>query len=321
MDLDTLAFAVAAGLVAAVNPCGFAMLPGYLSLVVAGETADAATARTGAAGMNELRTGATGTSAPSAASRGRAVGRALGATAAMAAGFVLVFGTFGLIIAPLTTSIEQYLPAVTVVIGVALVALGAYLLSGRELTLLLPRPGKGAPTRRIGSMLGYGIAYALASLSCTIGPFLAVTSATFRSGSAISGFLAYVAYGLGMALVVGVLAVATALASTSTVMRTRKLLPYVNRVSGILLVVSGLYVTYYGIYELRLFAGNGTASDPVVDTAARIQGTLAGWVDAIGPWPLFGLLVVLVAATVFAAKLRIRRLSSRRTVEAAPPES
>lgn len=37
MDLDTIGFALAAGLVAAVNPCGFAMLPAYLALVVAGE--------------------------------------------------------------------------------------------------------------------------------------------------------------------------------------------------------------------------------------------------------------------------------------------
>ncbi len=310
MDLDTLGFAVAAGLVAAVNPCGFAMLPGYLSLVVAGETGDLAAGSTPAGG-NAVGRGSF---------RGRAVGRALAATAAMASGFVLVFGTFGLVIAPLTTSIERYLPAVTVVIGIALIVLGGFLLSGRELTLLLPRPGRGAPTRRIGSMLGYGIAYALASLSCTVGPFLAVTSATFRSGSAFSGFLAYVAYGLGMALVVGVLAVATALASASVVTGARRMLPYVNRVSGVLLVVIGLYVTYYGIYELRLFAGNGDASDPVIDAAGRVQGVLVGWVDAIGPLSLLAMLLVLVALALLAARLRARR-ASRRSVQPVPPES
>lgn len=315
MDLNTLGFAVGAGLVAAVNPCGFVMLPGYLSLVVAGETGDLAAATT--AGGNPAGRGST---------RARAVGRALAATAAMATGFVLVFGTFGLVIAPLTTSIEQYLPAVTVVIGIALIVLGVFLLSGRELTLLLPRPGRGAPTRRIGSMLGYGIAYALASLSCTIGPFLAVTSATFRSGSAFSGFLAYVAYGLGMALVVGVLAVATALASTSVVTGARRMLPHVNRVSGVLLVVSGLYVTYYGIYELRLFAGNGDASDPVVDAAGRVQGVLVGWVDAVGPLPLLATLLVLIALVLLAARLRARSTSRRsaqpvRPAGPVPPES
>ena len=233
----------------------------------------------------------------------------------MATGFVLVFGAFGLVIAPLTTSIEQYLPAVTVVIGVVLVALGGYLLSGRELTVLLPRPGRGAPTRRIGSMVGYGIAYALASLSCTIGPFLAVTSATFRSGSAVGGLLAYVAYGLGMALVVGLLAVATALASSSVVTGTRRLLPYVNRISGGLLVLSGLYVTYYGVYKLRLFAGNGDASDPVIDAAGRLQGVLAAWVDTVGALPLLVTLVLLIGAVVVLARIRSVRTGRRRSAK------
>jgi cytochrome c-type biogenesis protein len=36
VDLQTLGFAMAAGSLAAVNPCGFAMLPAYLTLVVVG---------------------------------------------------------------------------------------------------------------------------------------------------------------------------------------------------------------------------------------------------------------------------------------------
>jgi len=282
MDTDALAFALAAGLVAAVNPCGFAMLPSYLALVVAGEN-----------GQD---------------SKSAAMIRALTATAAMTAGFLLVFGTFGLVIAPLTSSIEQYLPAVTVVIGVALIGLGGWLLSGREITLLLPQPGRGAPTRRLGSMFGYGLAYALASLSCTIGPFLAVTSATFRSDSVLAGVLAYLAYGLGMAIVVGVLAVATALASTSVARGFRRLMPYVNKISGVLLIATGLYVGYYGIYELRLFLGNGAASDPIVDAAGSIQGVLVGWVDSIGVLPL----LITLAVLVFGAALVQRRGRARR---------
>ena len=36
MESDALGLAFAAGLVAALNPCGFAMLPAYLALVVRG---------------------------------------------------------------------------------------------------------------------------------------------------------------------------------------------------------------------------------------------------------------------------------------------
>lgn len=281
MDVDTIGFALAAGLVAAVNPCGFAMLPAYLTLVVAGADGQ----------------------------RGKvtAMVRALGATAMMALGFLLVFGTFGLVIAPLATSVQEYLPAVTVVIGFALLALGAWLLSGRELTLLLPQPGRGAPTARLGSMFGYGLAYAIASLSCTIGPFLAVTAGTFNSGSVLSGLLAYLAYGAGMALVVGVLAVATALAGSAVTRGARRLMPHVNRISGVLLLVVGLYVAYYGVYELRLYLGDGSASDPVVDAAGRLQGALAGWVDRIGPVPLLMALAGLVLGAVLLTRRRARQ--------------
>jgi cytochrome c biogenesis protein CcdA len=283
MDLGVLGFALAAGAVAAVNPCGFAMLPGYLALVVAGEAT-----RTQGASPTE----------PATRSRA-AVARALTATAAMSAGFLLVFGIFGLIIAPVTSSIGQYLPAVTV------------LIAGREITVLLPRPGRGAPTRRLGSMVGYGVAYALASLSCTIAPFLAVTAATFRSDSVAQGVLAYLAYGLGMALVVGALAVGIALAGSGAASGVRRVLPYLNRICGALLLVTGLYVGYYGVYELRVFFAGAPASDPIVDGAGAVQGVLAGWVDGLGVLPFAIAVAALVAGAALASFLGVRRASRR----------
>jgi cytochrome c-type biogenesis protein len=273
MDPQTLGFALAAGLVAAVNPCGFAMLPAYLTMVIVGDD-------------GEQR------------SHPAAVGRALAATAVMALGFLVVFGTFGLIVAPLAAQVQQYLPAVTVVIGISLVGLGIWMLTGRELTLLLPKLSRGAPTARLGSMFGYGLAYAIASLSCTIGPFLAVTSATFRTGSTLNGILAYLAYGAGMTLVVGVLATAVALASSTVTTGFRRLLPHISRIGGGLLVLVGAYVGYYGSYELRLYLGDGDASDPVIEAAGAAQQTVAGWVDSIGALPPLAVLAVLILGAI-----------------------
>src|SRR6185437_6446040 len=171
------------------------MLPAYLALVVRGEDVD----------------------------RCAAVARAVTATAAMAAGFLAVFGGFGLLTVSAAATVQRYLPYVTVVIGIVLVALGIWLLAGREITMLggAARGARWAPTARLGSMFTYGISYAVASLSCTVGPFLAVTAA---------------------------------LASSAAVDRMRRIVPYVNRISGALLLVVGIYVGYYGLYEIRLFA-------------------------------------------------------------------
>lgn len=100
--------------------------------------------------------------------------------------------------------------------------------------------------------------------------------------------------------------ISTALAGSTVARSARRLLPHVNRISGVLLVVVGLYVGYYGIYELRLFLGNGPASDPIVDAAGQVQGVSADMVDRIGPLPLLLLLVVLLGGAVLFTRLRRR---------------
>jgi cytochrome c biogenesis protein CcdA len=294
MNQGLIGLAFAAGLVAALNPCGFAMLPAYLLLVVRGKQSGE----------------------HSAAPPGLApIGRALAATVGMALGFFTVFGLFGALTISAAATVQRYLPYVTVVIGVVLVGLGVWLLSGRELTALTPRPIglQWAPNvrqrSRIVGMYGYGVSYAIASLSCTIGPFLAVTAAGFRGGSIATGVSIYLAYVAGLTLVVGVLAVAAATASSALAERLRRVLPFVNRISGVLLVLVGLYVAYYGLYELRLFSSS-TASpqDAVITAAGRLQGWLAGWVHQHGVWPwVVALFVLVVGALASAWRRRAQR--------------
>ena len=289
MDQGLVGLAFAAGLVAALNPCGFAMLPAYLILVVRGESTGPHGARP------DTSTGLT------------SVGRALAATVGMALGFLTVFGFFGALTISAASTVQRYLPYVTVLIGITLVGLGIWLLLGRQLTLLTPKSlsGRWAPTVRLGSMYGYGVSYAIASLSCTVGPFLAVTAAGIRRGSVVGSISIYLAYVAGLTLVVGVLAVAAASASSALADRMKRILPFVNRISGALLVAVGLYVGYYGLYEVRLFGANGNADtnpqDAVIAAFGRVQGVLAGWVHQHGAWPwVLAFAVLLVGALAVA---------------------
>lgn len=283
MDQGLIGLAFAAGSVAALNPCGFAMLPGYLVLVVRGDGRE--------------------TSAPTVLA---SVGRALAATVGMALGFLTVFGVFGALTISAASAVQRYLPYVTVVVGIVLVALGIWLLLGREFTLFMPSVARWAPTVRLGSMYGYGVSYAIASLSCTIGPFLAVTAAGLRGslGQAVSIYLAYVA---GLTLVVGVLSVAAAFASSAMATRLSRLLPFVNRIGGALLILVGLYVGYYGLYEVRLRSAHGNPTDSVIAAAGHLQGVLAGWVHRHGAWPwvlAFAVLMAGALATVWYRRAR-----------------
>ena len=281
IDTAALGFALGAGLVAALNPCGFAFLPGYLGLVIASGRQDA--------------------SGPVA------LVRAFAATVAMSAGFLTVFGVFGLLISPLVASAQKYLPFATVMIGVLLIALGVWLLAGKNIAIVLPKPSRGVPTAQLGSMYGYGVAYAIASLSCTIAPFLVVISTTFEQGSTLSGLLAFIAYATGMTITVGVAALAVALAGASAAKVARRILPRAVRIGGLIVMVTGLYVTYYGVYEIRLFFAKANPDDAIVKAAGVVQVWLAERVDTAGVWPRLAALALLLAVAAGSRALARRR--------------
>ncbi|QOV33909.1 cytochrome c biogenesis protein CcdA [Streptomyces ferrugineus] len=274
-----LALALTAGMLAAVNPCGFALLPAYLSLLVLGDdTPTRATAAT----------------------------RALVATTAMTAGFAAVFALFGLAITPVAGQVQQHLPWFTIGFGFLLALAGGWILAGRDLPSLLPRLRR-APTvtRSLPSMALFGAAYAIASLGCTIAPFLAIVVSAFRSGSTLEGIALFTAYAAGMGLIVGTAALSVALTRTARVGRLRRLGSVASRIGGGLLLLVGAYVAYYGWYEIRVQRAPAT-QDPVIDTAGAIQRSLADALDATGP----AVLAVLLAALLIGA-VAVRRRRSR----------
>ena len=276
MDTSSLLLSFSAGLVAAVNPCGFALLPAYLSLLVLGDDSP---------------------------TRSRALGRALSTSAVMTLGFVAVFLVFGLVMSPVASSAQQHLPWVTLVLGVGLAVAGLWLLAGRTLPGLGLRVRGTRVRRGFGPVLLYGIGYAAASLTCTIAPFLAVVVSAFRAGSTGEGLLLFGAYAVGMGTVVTVAAVAVALARGSIVAGLRRSGRWTGRVVGALLVVVGSYVAWYGAWEIRVLRG-GEAGDPVVEGALDVQSSVAGLVSDVGLWWL-----LLLVPVVLLGVRRVRRPS------------
>jgi len=281
-----LLLALAAGVLAAVNPCGFALLPAYLSLLVVGDTA---------AATRDVRAAA--------------VGRALASTAAMTVGFVAIFGVFGLVLAPAAGLVQRNLPWFTIGFGLLLAVLGGWLVAGRQLPAL-PWKATRAPTltRSWASMVLFGAAYALASLGCTIGPFLAIVVSSLRAGSTVAGLGLFLAYAVGMGLVVGTLALAVALARASLVRRLRVAAAGQSRAGGALLVITGGYVAYYGWYELRASTRRGT-TDPVVEAGTALQRALATGLDRIGVATVAAAFVLLLAGALAAGWAHRRRAS------------
>jgi cytochrome c biogenesis protein CcdA len=251
VDLSTLLVALTAGMVAAFNPCGFALLPAYLALFLGDQA------------------GARSTSS---------VARALAVGAAVTTGFVAVFGLAGILISGFAVQVSAWTPYATIAVGPLLLALGIWLVSGRELSIRLPRWSRATDQGLVG-MFTYGVIYATVSLSCTIPVFLVAVVGTFRADSFVAGVAVLLAYAAGMGLVLTALAVALALARDGAVQRSRAVLPWLNRISGVLLILAGAYVTWYGYVEIRVLDGDLIARGPV-DTVAQWSGEISTFIEA-----------------------------------------
>ena len=248
------------GVVAAFNPCGFAMLPAWLSYFIGAGDRDE--------DSNLLK----------AALRGLVVGLTL------TAGFIAVFGGFGLLFETILSRsvVLDRIGWVTMAVGVGMTGLGAWMVSGRELNLRLPKMARGTGSRRLGSVFMFGVSYAVVSLSCTIGLFIASVGATFTNRGYLEGVSNFVAYAAGMGSVITFLTLSLALARTNVASRMRKLLPYVTRVSGVLLIAAGVYLVNYGWWELRVL-DDPTATNAAVAFFETLQADVSNWIADTTP--------------------------------------
>lgn len=276
-----LAIAFSAGMVATVNPCGFALLPAYLTYFLGLDDSGA-----------EPDSG-TGT-------RRSPVIRALVVSSAVTAGFLVVFGIMGLLWSSVSSLVGQRLPWFTIVMGVALVVLGIAVLRGFEPMVRLPHLDVGRQGRELATMFLYGISYAIASLSCTIPVFVGLVSVTL-DGSFAESVGAFVAYGLGMGMTLAILTMAVALARTGIVTTFRRLLPHMQTISGALLVVAGVFVAYYGWVEVQELSSGGSSA--VVDWTRDVQSSLQNWAEGVGGARLAVGAALIIGAAVAAALL------------------
>ncbi len=256
---DPRAFAL--GMIALINPCGFALLPAYLGFFL---------------GLDDEADGQR--SIAVALSRAQKVGLS------MSAGFLAVFAVLGLFLAGTLTALNEsgWLPRLTIGIGLGLVALGVAMAAGFEPVARIPKLNKGGGSRSVTSMFLFGVSYAVASLSCTIGIFLG-TIGTSTSGATFAERLGkFISYAIGMGLLATVLTLAVGFGKKGLVNRFRQLLPKINIISAIILVVVGVYVALYGIWSQQIFSDPASVTpwiDSVVTTAEGWQGSMVGWLD------------------------------------------
>lgn len=270
--MTRLAFAFGAGLLSPLNPCGFALLPAYLVYYL-------------------------GASEEFPRPVIECVSQGLSVGGALSVGFGGVFVLAGLLISLGLRSLITLVPIGAVVIGVVLAAIGVAMLAGRRVSFLDKHqlsPGGGAGFRHI---VVFGAGYAFASLACTIAVLLAVIAVALNAHNPAQLVGVFLAYGIGAATLLMALTLSAALAKESLLVGTRRLLPFVERVSAALLVLAGVYLVLTNLPVLK-----GTAlADGLF---AWVSGMSARLSNLVGPYwkaflPLTGALGVLVGITVW----------------------
>ena len=131
---------------------------------------------------------------------------------------------------------------VSLVIGLGLLVLGIAMLFGYRLPFTTPKLDVGERDRSVHSMFVFGLAYAVASIGCTIAPFSSVVLGSFSTNGLRTGITAIALYGIGMALVVTGLTVTLAMANTAFLRILRRGMVWFEQLAGVLLVLTGMYL-------------------------------------------------------------------------------
>lgn len=268
------AYSFLLGVFAAVNPCGFVMLPAYLMYFL------------GLEGSQATEHGA---------DQRASVRRALVVSAATSAGFIAVFFVVATISRLFTSAIENNAKYAALLIGIALVVMGCFMLAGWRPPVLATHVGEGRQrTRTFGSMFGFGVAYAIASIGCTIGFLVSAIFSSFGTKGFLSGVISVALYGVGMSLLVTALTVTLAFANGGLLRVLRGGLRYMEQIAAVFIIATGFYLAWYWWRAID----ERTDADGLTSRVEGWQADVVDFIDRQPLWILIGVLGAIVLAGV-----------------------
>jgi cytochrome c biogenesis protein CcdA len=213
---------VGAGIMAAFNPCGVAMLPSYIVRLLTG--------------------------------RERRIWDGLWAGLLMTVGFLLVFLIAGVISAVFAAVLGKAVAWIALIVGVGFTIMGILMLFGKNgISFHIGGNWNGKQGTMMSTFL-YGIAYALGSLGCTLPLFSVLVLSSFHTQGAISGLADFLLYAAGMGFVVTIISLASTISQQIVADWVRKSARWMGRFSGLITFATGLYLVFYWLPYLHLYS-------------------------------------------------------------------
>lgn len=269
----SFAYSLLLGMLAAVNPCGFVLLPTYLVAYLSIDDASTATTR---------------------------IRRSLLVGGSISAGFLAVFVAVGTISRLFTDWLAANAKYAALVVGIGLMFTGARMLRGWRPALWVPSFSRSRD-QGVRSMLLFGVVYAIASIGCTIGLLTTAVLGSFSRDGALSGIISLGLYGLGMGIFVTALAASLAFAKSALVRVGRGAMKKLSHLSSALVLLTGIYLTWYWYVAITKRENPGGA----VRIVGRWQSSLAEAITNVGSPRL----AVVFAIVIISAVVVVRRRS------------
>lgn len=210
LDAAGLAFAFTAGILSIFSPCGYALLPGYVSYFLGSDFS---------------------------------VARGVYGGLACTLGLMTVFSVVGVLASSLGALLQSLIPLLDLLAAAILISMGMVML----LEIQLPYISVNVdPSRRRGlpGFYLFGIVYGMAGVGCSAPIFLSVLFHAMTKGL-INGLLTFAAYAVGMGIPLVATGVLLAEAKDYVIARITRITPRLHRLSGVILILVGAYLAYF----------------------------------------------------------------------------
>ncbi|MGQ1892024.1 cytochrome c biogenesis CcdA family protein [Thermophagus sp. OGC60D27] len=223
--MEFIEFSFLQGVLAFLAPCAVALLPGYIFSFISRNP----------------------TSSGQLSAR---LGRGLKLALLSILGILLIYSIAGTMIVVAGQFLKDYMKWITIIMGIILIVLGILMLLGKNISFSFHIEKSNPKTEAIEAFF-FGIGYATGALGCLFPLFLIVATQAMAADTVWEGasyILAYFAGMSGMMIVTILLAI---FAKDFLMKNLRKILPYMEKITAVLLIVAGAYVIYY---QMALFA-------------------------------------------------------------------
>lgn len=199
-------------------PCAVALLPGYASYFV--------------------------TKKGEVQAKALLIKRSLLLAALSITGFVTIYAVAIVLIFTLNQIIKKAMPHIVIAMGTLFIILGIFMLLGKNISLNLHWNRKKSSNEGLEAYL-FGIAYAIIALSCLFPLFLVVVTTAIAAPSIIVGGAYILAYLVGMSLLMLIFTFLAVFFKDFLHKSMRKVMPYIVKVSGALMIAAGIYIIQY----------------------------------------------------------------------------